>query len=115
MSLNQPKRSIAFRRISSALKLTFWSGPRLLFTSRLSLRTAGFMIAAAVPAIVCSTVMTVPALVYSTPESNAYFYFGRIMQTDPVSWIPLGVASFCSILALAVPTSRPARPFLQTF
>ncbi len=113
MSFHQPTRSTLLRKIPGALKLTFWSGPRLLFTSRLSLRTAGFMIAAAVPAIICTTVMTVPALVYTTPESNAYFYFGRIMQSDPVSWIPMGVAAFCSILALAVPTSTPARPFLQ--
>lgn len=111
---HQPSTQVSlFRKIAGALKLTFWSGPRLLFTTRLSFRTAGFMIAAAVPAIVCMTVMTVPALVYTTPESNAYFYFGRILQSDPVSWIPMGVAAFSSILALAVPTSTPARPFLQ--
>lgn len=113
MSFHQPKRIPLIRKISGALKLTFWSGPRLLFTSHLSLRTAGFMIAAAVPAIVCTTVMTVPSLLFTTPESNAYFYFGRILQSDPVSWIPMGVAAFCSILALAVPTSAPARPFMQ--
>jgi hypothetical protein len=114
MSIQQPTRQSLLRhKITGAFKLTFWSGPRLLLTSRLSLRTAGFMIAAAVPAIICTTVMTVPALVYTTPESNAYFYFGRIMQSDPVSWIPMGVAAFCSVLALAVPTSTPARPFLQ--
>lgn len=114
-SLNQPPLSLRLRRKAlSALKLTFWSGPRLMFTSRLSLRNAAFMIAAAIPAIVCTTAMTVPALVYSSPDANTYFYFGRILQSDPVSWIPMGIAAICSFLALAVPTERPARPFLQT-
>jgi hypothetical protein len=84
-----------------------------MFTSRLSLRNAGFMAAAAIPAIVCTTAMTVPAMVYSTPEANSYFYFGRILQSDPASWIPMGIAAICTFLALAVPNERPARPFLQ--
>ena len=57
--------------------------------------------------------MTLPALVYSGPESNAYFYFGRILQSDPVSWIPMGIAAVCTFVALAMPTSTPALPFLQ--
>ena len=47
------------------------------------------------------------------PESNAYFYFGRILQSDPVSWIPMGIAAACTFVALAMPTSTPALPFLQ--
>lgn len=101
-------------RIRRALKVTFWSGPRLLFTSRLSLRSAVFMIAASIPALVCTTAMTIPALVYSTPESNTYFYFGRILQGDPVSWVPMTFAAICSFLAFAVPSERPALAFLRS-
>lgn len=113
-SPNQPNLASRFlRRSISALKLCFWSGPRLLFTSRLSPRNAGFMITAAIPALLCATAMTVPAIVFSSPDSNAYFYFGRILQSDPLSWIPMSVAAICTFMALAFPTERPARPFLQ--
>jgi len=112
---NQPSlASTSLTRIRRALKLTFWSGPRILLTSRISLRSAGFMIAATIPALVCTTAMTVPALVYSTPESNTYFYFGRILQGDAMSWVPMTLAAICTFLAFAIPSERPALPFLRS-
>jgi len=71
------------------------------------------MIAATVPTMICTSLMTLPALMYSHPASNAYFYFGQILQSDPVSLIPMGIAALCTFVALAMPTSTPVLPFSQ--
>lgn len=78
----------------------------------ISVRQYGFIIAAVVPVIVCFLVLTVPALIFRTPEHQAYFYFGRILSDDPVCLFPMAIAAVCTFVALSMPVAH-SRPLFQ--
>ncbi|BCU78613.1 hypothetical protein [Luteolibacter sp. LG18] len=91
------------RKLLCALKATFWTGPRMLFTGKLPKRTAAFMIVGAAPAILCALFLTVPAFLFCTPQHQAYFYFGQYLNDNPVSLLPMLVAALCAFLVMAMP------------
>ena len=92
------------------LRLTFLSGPRLLLTSRLSAKSAFMMILLSAPALLFCAMLTIPALLFPSPQQQAYFYFSQILDQDPGRWVPLALASICSVIALAIPALVP-HPF----
>jgi len=108
MSLDHPnirRRSAKrqLRKVFCFLKSTLWTGPLMLLTGKVSKRTAGFMIAGAVPAILVALFLTVPPLLFCTPQHQAYFYFSRDLANSPVSLLPMLVAAVCALLALSLP------------
>ncbi|MEO7097886.1 MAG: hypothetical protein ABI162_00895 [Luteolibacter sp.] len=91
------------------LRLAFITGPRLLLTSRISAKSASMMIMLSAPALILCGMLTIPALLFPSPQQQAYFYFSQILDHDPSRWIPLALASICTVIAMAVPalTSQP--------
>ncbi len=93
------------RSVAGLLKLTFVSGPYLLLTSRLSAKSASMMILLCAPALLLTAMLTIPALLFPSPQQQAYFYFAQMINQDPTRWVILAFAAVCSILALAVPAT----------
>lgn len=96
--------------IKRLLRLTFISGPWLLFTSRLSINSALLMILLCAPALLFSAMLTIPALLFQSPQQHAYYYFAKVLDQDPTRWIILALATVCAVIALAVPAAT-AKPF----
>ena len=96
--------------IKHLLRLTFISGPWLLFTSRLSVNSALLMILLCAPALLFSAMLTIPALLFQSPQQHAYYYFAKVLDQDPTRWIILALATVCAVIALAVPAAT-AKPF----
>lgn len=74
-------------------------GPRLVLTGRFSRRAAGFMIASALPSILGALFLTVPGLLFHTPEHQAFFHFAKTLESDATSMLPVilgGLSSICS-------------------
>ncbi len=94
------------KTISRAMRVTFISGPRLLLTSRLSVKSASMMILLCAPALLFCGMLTIPALIFPSPQQQAYFYFSQVLNHDPVRWIGLVLAGACALIALAVPASN---------
>lgn len=95
------------RRFFGGLRLTFWTGPKILFTRRISVRMAVYMFLAVIPGFVASLFLTLPPFLFDKPEHRAYYFFGRLIQHDPLIWLALVSAAICSLLALAIPATTP--------
>lgn len=97
--------------IMQALRLTFISGPRLLFTSRLSAKSASLMILLSIPALLLTLLLTIPPLLFNSPEQHAYYEFANAINHDPTYLIILAFAALCTIISLAIPATEPT-PFI---
>lgn len=81
----------------------FVEGPRLLLAGCFSRRAAGFMIAAASPAILAALFLTVPGLLFHTPEQNQFFYFARIIESEATLALPVFLGVISSICSFRLP------------
>jgi hypothetical protein len=93
--------------IESFLRSIFFHGPKQLITSRISAKCAGFMAALCAPSLLCSFLLTIPALLFRSPEQHAYFYFSQMINEDPTKWLVVVLATACAFLSLAVPAFMP--------
>ncbi len=90
-------------QLKHLLWLTCVRGPKLLLTSRISVKCAILMILMIAPSLVYCFMLTVPGLIFQSPQQQAYFYFSRVLNEDPTRWIVLLLAATCTFLSLAVP------------
>jgi len=87
------------------LKLTFISGPKVLLTSQISMKCAAAMTLMCMPALLLCTILTLPALLFESPQQNAYYYFAKVLEQDPTRWIVLLLSALCVLLSLALPAT----------
>lgn len=90
------------------LRLTFIIGPKKLLTSRISVKCAAIMVAMCAPSILFCAILTIPAMIFQSPQQNAYFQFSEVLESDSSRWFVLVLAGLCSLLSLAVPATMPA-------
>lgn len=98
------------KSLARLFRLTFISGPWLLLTSRLSAKKASLMILLCTPPLLFCAMLTLPAMVFQSPQQQAYFYFAQILNQDPTRWLILALTALCVVMALAVPATAP-QPF----
>lgn len=103
-------RIFTLKGVMRLLRITFISGPFLLFTSRLSIKHAAMMMMLCAPALILVSFLTIPTLLFSSPEQHAYYEFANILTKDPAQWFILPFVALCSMIALAVPATAP-KPF----
>jgi hypothetical protein len=97
------------------LWLTFISGPRVLLTSQISVKCALSMIVMCMPALIFTALLTLPALIFESPQQHAYFYFSRVLDQDPTRWFVLFLASLCVILSLSLPATMKRPPYMDDY
>ena len=68
------------------------------------------MIMLCAPALLLTALLTVPAMLFTSPEQNAYFQFAHEINADPTRLIVLALTAVCTMIALAVPATAP-NPF----
>jgi hypothetical protein len=86
-------------------RLTFVDGPKQLLNSRIDPKTAAIMTGMCAPALLCWAVLTLPAMVFRSPEQNAYYYFSQMINQDPARWVVLLLATVCVVLSMAIPAA----------
>ena len=86
-------------------RLLFIEGPRLFFTSPLSGRKASMMVLLCAPPLLFCMMVTLPGLLFQSPQQQAYFYFSQVLNNDPSRWVGIVLAGCCAVLALAVPVA----------
>jgi len=85
--------------------MIFIYGPRQLLTSRISMKCAALMVAMCSPSLLFCSILTIPALLFRSPEQHAYFYFGKLLNEDPSRWLVLLLAGVCALMSLAIPAA----------
>ncbi|MEI7910029.1 MAG: hypothetical protein WCK77_10370 [Verrucomicrobiota bacterium] len=101
----QPAAGHGFSRALGLLKLIFISGPAVLVTSQISVKCAAAMMVMCAPSLLFCSILTFPALVFSSPQQNAYFYFAKVLEQDPTRWVVLLLTGLCVLLSLALPAT----------
>jgi hypothetical protein len=101
-SARRPKFG-GFALLKQFLRLTFFSGPKELLTSRISLKCAILMVLMCVPALLFCAMLTIPEWVFQSPEQQVYYYFSKMLNQDPTRWFVLALVGACAFVSLAVP------------
>jgi hypothetical protein len=89
------------------LRLTFIRGPKQLLTSRISAKCAAIIVAMCTPSLLFCGMLTIPAMIFQSPQQNAYFHFSQVLERDPTRWVVLILAGMCALMSLAVPATLP--------
>ena len=82
----------------------FTEGGRCLFNSGIDRKTAAIMSAMCLPALAFCSLLTLPGMIFRSPDQHAYYYFGQTINNDPVRWLVLLLAAACVIASIAVPS-----------
>lgn len=100
------------RRLMRYLRLMFFSGPKVLLTSRISAKCAIVMSIMCMPSLIFCFILTVPGMIFQSPHQHAYFYFSKVINEDPSRWFALLLAGACSLMSLAIPATmtQPTLP-----
>jgi hypothetical protein len=106
----QPATGNGLVQVLNLIKLTLISGPKILLTSQISVKCAAVMIGMCAPALLFCALLTIPGLVFQSPQQNAYFYFAKVLEQDPTCWFVLLLTGLCALLSLALPATmdRPS-------
>lgn len=81
----------------------FIIGPKLLMKGKFNRRTAVFIGFAAVPAIAVALFLTVPGILFPTPQHNQFFHFAKVISGDSATLIPVAIGVLSSIFCLRLP------------
>ena len=94
--------------------MIFIRGPKVLLTSRISCKCAAVMSIMCLPSLLCCFLLTIPGLIFQSPQQHAYFYFSKVLNEDPSRWICLLLAGTCALISLAIPAILPGPRPLYT-
>lgn len=81
----------------------FITGPKLLLKGKFTRRTAVFIGIAAVPAIAVALFLTLPGILFPTPQHNQFFHFAKVVSGDSATLIPVAIGILSSIFCLRLP------------
>ncbi len=82
---------------------TFIRSPIRLVNHGITTRSFAFMCAGLIPLLAAAFMIAVPAMVFNTPNQQAYFFFARMLQSDAASLIPVLLGLLSLIVALRFP------------
>lgn len=97
------------QHVKSFFLRVFFKGPKAFFSSQITGVCGALMILLCLPSLLYCALLTLPGILFYSPEQHAYYYFSRILNEDPSRWIIMSVAILCTMLALALPATMPAK------
>jgi hypothetical protein len=83
----------------------FIDGPRLLLKGKFSRREGLFLAIGAMPALMAAAYLTLPDILFPTPQHHAFFHFARAVSSDIASLIPVGIGVLASLFSFRLPLS----------
>ena len=93
--------------VKKPLMVMLYQGPKRLLTSRISTKCAALMMFLCSPSILFCAVLTIPAMLFQSPNQEAYFYFSKVLEQDPSRWLVMPLVLVCTLLSLAIPATMP--------
>ena len=96
---NQPTTVSGPDRISRIL-----SGPVRLVTARFTRRNAFYLVMLSLPALAVTILLTLPGILFNTPEQNEYFQFAQVLDQGGERWLAMGLSACCSFLCFVIPS-----------
>lgn len=81
----------------------FIDGPKLLLKGKFSRRAGFFLTVGAMPAFMAAALLTIPDILFPTPQHNAFFHFARAVSGDVASLIPVGIGVIASLFSFRLP------------
>ncbi len=101
--MNTRKQPTNFRRPQTHFAFRLLTGPVRLVKAQFTGRNAICLVALSVPALLVTALLTVPALLFTTPQHYEYFEFAKQLDQGSDRWLALGLSACCSFLAFAIP------------
>ncbi len=101
--MNTRKQPINIRRRSPNFASRLFIGPIRLFKAQFTSRNAICLVALSIPALLVTVLLTLPALLFTTPQHYEYFEFAQQLDQGAERWLALGLSACCSLFAFAVP------------
>ncbi|MEK7952092.1 hypothetical protein [Luteolibacter soli] len=83
----------------------FIDGPRLLLTGRFSHREAAFIAISALPALLALGLITLPALLFDSPQQNAFYHFGQYLKGENTAMMPMALGVISALFSFRFPHS----------
>ncbi len=81
----------------------FINGPKLLLKGEFSRRAGIFMVIAAIPAIAVALFLTLPGMLFPTPQHNQFFHFANVISRDAITMVPVAIGVLSTIFCLRLP------------
>lgn len=78
----------------------FVEGSKGLFNGHFNSRSAGFMIAAAIPGILIAAFLTIPGMLFQTPDHQAFYYFAKSLEGDSSTVLPVLLGTISAVFSL---------------
>ncbi len=101
--MNTRKHPANFRRLRTNFVFRLLNGPIRLFKAQFTFRNAVCLVALSVPALLVTLLLTLPALLFTTPQHNEYFEFAKQLDQGGDRWLAMGLSACCSLLCFAIP------------
>lgn len=86
-------------------RMVLITGPTHLLTERISGKCALLMILLCIPSLIVCAMLTLPGLVFHSPQQHAYYYFALMLGQTPLRWIAFSLAASCTVFSLAMPAT----------
>jgi hypothetical protein len=102
--MNTTEHPTEVRRARKNFALRLLSRPVRLVKAQFTRRNAVCLVALSVPALLVTLLLTLPALLFTTPQHNEYFEFARQLDKGGDRWLALGLSACCSLFAFAIPS-----------
>jgi hypothetical protein len=106
--MNTLKKPANFRRTGTHFVNRLFTGPIRLFKAQFTSRNAVCLVALSVPALLVTLLLTLPALLFTTPQHYEYFEFAQQLDQGGERWLALGLSACCSLFAFAIPAQGEA-------
>jgi hypothetical protein len=104
--MNTHPHPIEDRRPRTSLALRLLTSPIRLVKAQFTRRNAVCLVALSVPALLVTLLLTLPALLFNTPQHNEYFEFAKELNQGCDRWLAVGLSACCSLFAFAIPAQE---------
>lgn len=102
--MNATEHPTKVRRLRRNFALRLLTGPVRLVKAQFTRRNAVCLVALSVPALLVTLLLTLPALLFTTPQHNEYFEFAKQLDQGGDRWLAVGLSACCSLFAFAIPS-----------
>ena len=104
--MNTQPHTPVFRAARKPSVLRFLAGPARLLTAQFNTWNAICLVALCVPALLVTALLTLPGIIFTSPQHYEYFEFAKQLNQGGDRWIAMGLSACCCLVCFAVPGDK---------
>ena len=85
------------------LKACYVDGTKAIVAGKYTRGQAAVIIFGMIPVLLCVALMTIPSVLFPTPDHNSYYMFAKILANQGTSALPIILGVISTTLSLKVP------------